>query len=142
MRKLPKRYIPIIVLIFLMVFTWAEEVIIGEGYFSRYLHLPEHKILRFSIRGIYLLIIFITGHLGLSNLSIKWIKALWVYWYILSVIAAGLRIIFEIYIPQFFINNFWGFLELFYSLSLTAFPYLFLLLLYFLYSNKHIKIIS
>jgi len=136
MKKLPKKYIPIIVLIFLLLFAWAEEVIIGEGYFSAYLQDPRHKILRFSIRAIYLLFIFIIGYLGLSSLTVKWVKALWVYWYFLSVIAAGLRVVLDIYFTHYFNYNLWEFLELFYSLSLTAFPYLFIYTLYLIFPKK------
>ncbi len=136
MKKLPKKYIPFIVLIFLLVFVWVEEVIIGEGYFTTYLHLPEHKILRFSIRAIYALVIFGLGYIGLVNLKVKLLKVLWVYWYILSAIAALIRIILDIFINDHFGYNIWNFLVTIYVTSLTPFPYLFLYILYFLFPKK------
>ena len=134
---LPKKFIPIIVLIFLLLFAWTEEVIIGEGYFSTYLHLTEHRILRFCIRGIFALIIFTSGYIGLSNLSLKWIRLLWVYWYLLSFITAFARIVLDIYLSHYFNNNIWSFLSTIYFFSLTPFPYIILLLIHHLFSKKN-----
>ena len=136
MIKLPKKYIPFIVLIFLLAFAWAEEPIIGEGYFSRYLHLPEHKILRFSVRAFYALIIFSIGYIGLANLSLQWIKTLWVYWYVLSFITAIVRIIIDLYLTRYLDANSWNFLATFYFFSLTPFPYIIFCLINYFFSEK------
>ena len=139
MKKLRKKYIAIIVLIFLLLFAWAEEVIIGEGYFKNYLHLTTHKILRFSIRGTYALIVFSLGYIGLSNLSLKWIKSLWIYWYVLSFITALIRIVLEFYLSHYFNNNIWEFLGTIYFFSLTPFPYIIFCLINYFFSKMNTK---
>lgn len=139
MKKLPKKYIPIIVLIFLLLFAWVEELIIGEGYFTNYLHLSEHRGLRFSVRAIYAFIIFILGYIGLLNLSMQWIKSLWVYWYILSFIAVLLRVILDLYLSRYFNNNIWNFLGTIYFFSLTPFPYIIFCLINYSFSKKNAK---
>ena len=131
-----KKFIPLFIFFFLILLTMIEEVVIGEGYFSYYLHLPDHKILRFFIRGIYGLIIFIIGYIGLSFFSVKWIKTLWVIFYILYFIAAGIRIFLDIFLTHYLNSNLWGFLSLFYYLCLTPFPYIFLCILYFVFPEK------
>lgn len=136
MSKLPKKYISFSILIFLVLFAWAEEVIIGEGYFSTYLHLPEHKILRFIIRGMYAIIIFGFGYIGLSNLSAKWVKVLWIYLYLFAIITAGLRVLLDVYFSHYFNSNLWSFLVTIYFICETPFPYVFLLLLSVIVKSK------
>lgn len=106
-----KKYIYFFIIFFLLLLTWVEEVVIGEGNFSYYLHLPEHKILRFFIRAIYGVIIFIIGYIGLSNFSVKWVKTLWIGFYTLSFIAAGIRIILDIFLTHYLNSNLWNFLN-------------------------------
>ena len=137
MQRTNKNYIPIIILVLLLFFSWIEEVVIGEGYFSDYLHNPEHKILRFSIRAIYVLIIFISGYIGLSNLPLKWIKSLWVYWYVLSFCTAVVRVVLDIYLTRYFKTNIWSFLGTIYFSSLTPFPYIILFVINFVFSRKN-----
>jgi len=131
-----KKYIYFFIIFFLLLLTWVEEVVIGEGNFSYYLHLPEHKILRFFIRAIYGVIIFIIGYIGLSNFSVKWVKTLWIGFYTLSFIAAGIRIILDIFLTHYLNSNLWNFLNQFYYFCLTPFPYIFLCIMYFLFPEK------
>jgi hypothetical protein len=136
MKKMPEKYIPILILIFLLLLTWAEESIIIEGYFSSYLHLDAHKFLRFFIRGTYSILIFGFGYLGLSRLSAKWVRILWLYFYVIVVIAGGLRFIFEIYFRNYLNMNVWSFLISIYYVSSTPFPYIFLLLMALIVNRK------
>jgi hypothetical protein len=117
----------------------VEEAFIGEGYFSDFLQMPEHKVLRFSIRGIYLLTIFFLGYVGLSSFSLKWIKQLWLFWYGYAFLAVAMRIFIGLLIPDYLTINVWEFLNASYILNLTPFPYIFLLALNFLYITYNTK---
>lgn len=129
MKKIFRKYIPIIILVFLLFFSWLEESIIGEGYFNIYLHLPQYKILRFFIRGVYAFLLFVLGYIGLSNLSAKWVKVLWIYLYAFALLAVGLRVMLDVYFLKYFTSNSWSFLATIYFICETPFPYIFLLLL-------------
>lgn len=139
MNKMPKKYIPILILVFLLLLTWAEESIIVEGYFSSYLHLDAHKYFRFFIRGTYSLLIFGFGYFGLSKLSVKWVRILWLYFYAIAVIAGIVRFVLDIYFRQYFSGNVYSFLSSIYYFSTTPFPYIFLLLLTVIVNRKQEK---
>lgn len=140
MKKIFRKYIPIIILFFIVILSWIEELIIDEGYFSDYLHLPEHKILRFIIRGIFFILIFILGYIGISRLLVKWAKTLWLYWYLVAFFVAGLRIILDIILGHYFNDNIVSVLSIFYSLNITPLPYIVLLVLAMISKRKQASI--
>ena len=131
MKRSNNKYIPVIVFIVLLLITWSEEIYIGEGHWHQYLSMPEHKNFRFIIRGCYLLIVFCFGYFGLSFLPMNWPKKLWIVSYALAFLAAGLRIIINIFFPLFFSFNLLNFFSEFYIILFTPLPYLFLWTLYF-----------
>ena len=108
---------------------WVEEALIGEGYWASYFQIPEHKILRFLVKGMGAVIIFGTGYYGLSTLPVKWIKDVWLYWYGLAFFAVGLRIVLVFFLVRYFNYNRLTFLSSIYYITETPFPYLFLWLL-------------
>ncbi|OIR07027.1 hypothetical protein GALL_109340 [mine drainage metagenome] len=136
MKKIFRKYIPIIILIFLFILAWVEELIIDEGYFSEYLHLPEHKFLRFIIRGIFFLLIFIIGYIGISLLLVKWAKSLWLYWYAIAFFVGSLRVILDIIMGHYFNDNIVSIFMIFYYLNLTPLPYIVLLVLAMIVKRK------
>jgi hypothetical protein len=129
MSGLPKKYIPFLILIFLVLFIWFKEAIIVEGYYSAYFHQPEHKLLLLLIRGVDTIVIFVLGYIGLSNLSVKWVKVLWLYWYVVVFIALVLRIVYEISLFHYFQINLLNYLSTIYYIIPTPFPYMILWLL-------------
>ena len=140
MKKLFKsKNYPLIILIVIIVFSIVEEILIGEGGMGLYLLMPSHKILRFSIRSIYAVVLLMLGYSGLKRLEIKWITALWGLWYLIAFLIVSIRILINIKFPLAFRLNFWNFCIPFYGLLLTPFPYLFLLLLNYLFRQKGVK---
>jgi hypothetical protein len=129
MSKLPKKYIPYCILIFLVLFIWLKEAIIGEGYFNNYYHLPEHKVLLLFSKGLGKIIILSAGYYGLSTLPVKWVKDVWLYWYILAFLVEVLSITLNGLMNSHSIYNFLDFLNSTYYINTTPFPYLFLWLL-------------
>ena len=95
---MPKKYVPLLILILLVLFMWVEEVFIGEGEWGAFFQLPEHKNLRFLVKGMGAVLIFGTGYYGLSTLPVKWIKDVWLYWYGLAFLAVGLRIVLDVFL--------------------------------------------
>jgi len=126
---LPKKYIPYCILILLVLFIWLKEAIIGEGYSNNYFHLPEHKVLLLFSKGIGKIIILGAGYYGLSTLPVKWVKDVWLYWYILAFLVEALSIMLNGVMNSDSNNNFLNFLISAYYINTTPFPYLFLWLL-------------
>jgi hypothetical protein len=120
----------------MVLFSMLEELLIGEGGFRSYLIMPQHRLVRFFIRGLYALILFLLGYFGLKKLQVKWITHLWFLWYFAALIIVTLRIIISVKFKAFFGFNFWNFCIPFYNLLLTPFPYLFLLMIHFLFNQE------
>jgi len=139
MKSLTKKNIPFLILLFLLLIGWVEEAMIVESYFSKYLHFSEHRNLRFLFRGIYSLIIFVAGYYGLSKLSSKWVKILWLYWYGFAFLVGIIRIYLEDNLSHYFSNNLWNLLSVIYFISMTVFPYFFLYIINFLFTKKSIR---
>ena len=127
-----KKYIPFLVFMLLLLLSWVEESIIGEGKFHLYLLMPEHRLLRFMIRGTFGMTVFLLGFWGFSFLRQSWIIVLWIGWYIIALLAAAIRVCIQLVAPAYFSGNLWDMLSTFYVSLLTPFPYLFLLLLFYL----------
>ncbi|MDE3235362.1 MAG: hypothetical protein KGO81_05350, partial [Bacteroidota bacterium] len=100
-----KKYIPFLVFILLLLLSWVEESVIGEGKFHVYLLLPEHRPLRFLVRGLFGVAVFLLGFLGFSFLRQHWIKVLWIGWYILALLAAAIRVCIQLVAPAYFSGN-------------------------------------
>jgi len=124
----------------MIVLSIAEELIIGEGGYGLYLRLPQHHILRVVLKGFYAILLFLMGYYGLKSLATKWIIYLWFLCYILGFIIASIRTFINIEFPAAFGFNFWNFCISFYILLLNPFPYLFLLMLHFLFRQTMRKI--
>lgn len=130
---------PLFILIVLVILTFIGEVLISEGSFGTYLQLPEHRILKFMIRGVYAILFFILGYKGLQQLGVRWITKIWFLWYGIAICMLCLRILLNLQFKSIFSSNVFNFFIPFYSLLLTPFPYLFLLLLNYLFKQKSVK---
>ena len=124
MRNLLKKYLPIIVLFLLIFISILEETFIGESGYYKYLQLPGHRLLRFLTKGIYMFILFVLGYIGLKGLKIKWAYLLWLYWYILVIFTVFLRNSLDFFFPPYLHLEFLSSLS---YISLTPFPYFFIL---------------
>ena len=107
----------------MILLTIIEELTIGEGGFYNYLQSEDHSTIRFIIRGIYAVVLFSIGTVGLKELRIKWVFNLWIIWYLLAFIAATVRILFELKFHWLFNMNVWNLLSAIYYLLLTPIPY-------------------
>lgn len=140
MKKLFKtQRIQLIILLTMVVLSILEELLIGEGGYGVYLQLPQHKILRFIIRGVYALILFGIGYKGLLQLGVRWVLRIWLFWYGIAIIMVSIRIILNLEFKFILTNNIFIFLIPFYSLLLTPFPYFFLWMLYNLYQPGNVN---
>ena len=133
--KKNNKYIPLLFFIVMLLIGWIEEAVFVEGFFHNYLYAQKHYVLRAIIRGSYVIILFLLGYKGLSYTNAIWTKQLWIAWYIIVLISSGLRmlplLLFNYQVPQ----NIWSFLNSFYSLGLTPFPYLFIWLLWMVWKK-------
>ena len=134
--QVKSKNIPLIILAVIVALTIVEELLIGEGGYGVFLQLPQHRILRFLIRGIYALVLFIIGYKGIQQLGLKWVTRIWLLWYGLAIIMIGIRILLYFQFQSYFNSNFFNFLIPFYSLLLTPFPYFFLWMLTQLFNQK------
>ncbi len=135
-----KKYFLHIIIISLFLFTWAEEIILGEGDLHYYFYLPEHKWLRFFIRCFYAIIILSLEYIGLSYFPAKWIKSLWILWFGLAIIISGFNAIMYGCQNHDLNNSLWNFITQFYSLSLNPFPYFFIYILYLFFVGFKSKV--
>lgn len=131
-----KKYIPIIILLVLLFLSWLLEILIGEGNLNYHIYLTEHKFLRFFVRGIYAVLIFGLGYIGLIQLSVAWAKTLWLYWYALAFFVVGIRVVLEILLGHYFNENIVSVLSVFYYLNFTPLPYIVLLLIAMIAKRK------
>ncbi len=129
MNKLPKKYIPFICLLLMVLLSWVEESYIFEGKMNHYLYVEGHVIVRSILRSLSVLILFILGYIGLQAMSFKWLTNLWMIWYIVVIVTAGLRVLPLILFHQALPSNVWSFINSFYALALSPFPFMFLWLL-------------
>lgn len=139
MKKIPKKYIPFICLALMIFFSWIEESLVAEGKFHTYLYEPNHVILRSFLRITQVLFLFVVGYVGLKTFSIKWIVTLWIFWYALILITAGINKVPLILFHQPMPTNIWSFLATFYVAALSPFPYLFLWFLSIITKRKLFK---
>ena len=119
----------------MVLFCWIEESFI-EGRLHAYLYDEGHVIFRSLFRLAYISIIFATGYFGLKALSGKWLVSLWVIWYVIVFVTAGIAKFPIVFLHHPMDTAGWNFLNGFYNSALTPFPYIFLLLLYFLLGKK------
>lgn len=122
--------------IIMILFSLGEEITIGEGGLHDYLQSVQHSKFRFLLRGIYAVVMFIMGYMGLNGLSSKWPLKLWVIWYLVALLAAIFRIGLNTAFPGFFTENVWNFLSGIYNILLTPFPYLLLLMCSYLFNPE------
>ncbi|MBN9299784.1 MAG: hypothetical protein J0I41_22470 [Filimonas sp.] len=119
-------YISLAFLLLIFLVEWIEEALVVEGYFKEYLYRQQGLMLRSIIRTGNILIVFVLGYIGLSYLRLTWVKKLWIIWYVIVLVAAGMRML-----PVLFFHGnptlnqifFWS---SFYYWGMSPFPYLFL----------------
>ena len=129
MNKLPKKYIPFICLLLMVSLSWVEESYIFEGKMYRYLYIEGHVIVRSALRTLSVLFLFSLGYIGVKTMSIKWLNNLWIIWYLVVIVTASLRVLPLILFHQALPYNVWSFINSFYAVALSPFPFMFLWLL-------------
>ncbi len=120
----------------MILFSWIEESLI-ESKLHNYLYVEGHIIARSIIRVTYIFVLFGLGYIGLKTLKLRWVLLLYIVWYVVILVISGIRIIAFLLFGYKMPINVWDFLFTFYGSALTPFPYIFLLLLYFLSGKKN-----
>lgn len=126
--KLQRRniYISLIFLLLIFLIEWIEEALVTEGIFAQYFHGQQELVILSLVRISNLTIVFFLGYIGLSYLQFSWLKKIWIVWNLIVIIAAGMRMLPVIFFHSTPTINQIRFFSMFYSLSMSPFPYLFL----------------
>jgi hypothetical protein len=131
MQQRLKTYIPLFCLLVLVILTWGGEVLFGEGNMKRFVYLmqKEHRVYRFICRGIFTIIIFSIGYIGLKSFHQKWLVRLWILWYVLAAIIASIKMLVDLFVSETMGAKFSIVFSSVYALVPTVIPYIFLYLL-------------
>ncbi len=132
MQKVTKKYIPFICFVLIYLFCLVEESFIFEGQFHNYLYVGGHVIVRSFLRVICIVFIFGLGFIGLRTYKFKWIRNVWLFWFLVVIIAGAIGKLSIIIFHQPLAPNIYSFLNTFYDSALTPFPYMFVWLICFL----------
>lgn len=136
MKKQPEKYIPAICLAAMFLISWLSESFIFEGRSHDYLYAQGHVIIRSILRVVYIAIIFCLGYIGVRTFSLPWLKKVWIFWYLLALVTAGIRMLPPILFHQQLSMNSWSFLNSFYESTLTPSLFMFIWLLKILVKRK------
>jgi hypothetical protein len=134
-KLLTNKSIPFIILIFLIGINWYLEAVFFDLRINKYnnddTYLSHHTL----TRSLELLIIFILGYVGLSFTKYKWQKKVWILFYILIFLSAGLNKLLHIFWAVNLNSSFYQFFVTIYTLGLTPAIYLFLILFEYILGN-------
>jgi lipid-A-disaccharide synthase-like uncharacterized protein len=123
----------------MLLFAWIQESIVFEGYLHNYLYVENHLIIRSLLRIFDSLILILIGYAGLKTFNLKWVIQLWIGWYSIVLVSAGIRMLPAILFHVSLNGNLWSFLTSFYAASFTPLPYIFLCFLAVLIQQKNSK---
>jgi Zn-dependent protease with chaperone function len=119
----------------LMLIAWVEEVILTEGTLSKFLYLSENKALRFLIRGLFGLLIFFLGYSSIKNFQLKWLELLWIWFYVVGLFFALIRVLLDVLIHKFFNDQICEILSFVYMPLFTPLPYIVIYVLYLAFNK-------
>lgn len=112
----------------MFILTWVEEAVFMEGKYHDYLYVQGHTALRRVIRTGLVLMLFVLGYVSFHYMGVKWIKKIWIIYYVIVLVSGFIRIYSSFAQHNLNYDQF-SLFSSFYLFGITPLPFLFLWLL-------------